>query len=230
MPATQRLRYSQLTIVILGLGSGPKTKSLCCFCHHSYSAGNLCSLHKRGDWYRIKMRESFTGQRKTPSCPHPSSIQPGEAAPCCASRDPAGWQPGTVLKKAAGNGSREDKGTLRHTAPKATTASRENAGTESGNGSIQGSSPVVSHSDLLGSDFQNTRSPRSQPPGAYLYVLAQPFERGRLAARPVRCDLFPAHVLHHNDFFQRGAPVKGKEPSAQAAQAKPAPRGFYGLH
>lgn len=174
------------------------------------------------------MRESFTGQRKTASCPRPSSIQPGEAAPCCASRDPAGWQLGTVLKKAAGKGSREDKGTLRHITPKATTASRENART--GIRSIQGSSPVVSHSDLLGSDFQNTRSPRSQPPEAYLYVLAQPFERGRLAARPVHCDLLPAHVLHHNALFQRGAPVKGKEPSAQAAQAKPAPRGFYGLH
>lgn len=173
------------------------------------------------------MRESFTGERKTPSCPRPSSIQPGEAAPCCAFRDPAGWQLVMVLKKAAGKGSWKDKGTLLRTTHKATTASREKAGTGVGKREHPGKLySGFTLSDLLGSDSQKTKRPHSQPPGAYLYVLAQPFERGRLAARPVHCYLFPPHVLHHNALFQRGAPVEGKEPSAQAAQAKPALRGF----
>lgn len=95
-----------LRLLPWGLGSGPKNKSSLSRSHrHSYSAGSHCSLHKRGDRHRIKMGESFTGQRKAPSCPRPSSIQPGEAAPCCAFRDPAGWRLVMVLKKAAGKGS-----------------------------------------------------------------------------------------------------------------------------
>lgn len=50
----------------------------------------------------------------------------------------------------------------------------------------------------------------SHPPGTYLYILAQPFERGRLAACPVHRKFFPPQVLHHNALFQRGAPVKGR--------------------
>lgn len=57
---------------------------------------------------------------------------------------------------------------------------------------------------------------------AYLHILAQPFERGRLAACPVCCYLLSSQVLHHNALLQREAPVRGKELSDEAAQAMPA--------
>ena len=63
--------------------------------------------------------------------------------------------------------------------------------------------------DLWAQAHSNKISPLIAP-GAYLYVLAEPFEGGRLAACPIHRYLFPPQVLHHDALSHRGAPVKGR--------------------
>lgn len=81
---------------------------------------------------------------------------------------------------------------------------------ESENRSIQGSTAVALEGLMCWAQAHSNKIPALITPGAYLYVLAQPLQRRRLAARPVHHHLFPPYVLHHDALFQRGAPVEGR--------------------
>lgn len=137
-----------------------------------------------------------------------------------------GWQLAMVLKKAAGR----HMGKTKEPFFVPLTKQQQQAGEKAGTGVIK-----QKHREKHGSGFTlnllggggrgeiiKTSPPVPSLLRAYLHILAQPFERRRLAACPICCYLLPSQVLHHNALLQREAPVRRKELSDEAAQAMPA--------
>lgn len=118
----------------------------------------------------------------------------------------------------------KDKGTLLCTTHKATTASRGESRNRSHKTEASREARQWFHTEFAGGGKKiiKTSPPVPSLLRAYLHILAQPFERRRLAACPIRCYLLPSQVLHHNALLQREAPVRRKELSDEAAQAMPA--------